>query len=34
MIIYVGGLGADYRIASNYSPGVYFFLAIFDQATK
>ena len=24
----------NYRIASNYSPGVYFFPAIFNQATK
>ena len=23
-----------YRIASNYCPGIYFFLAIFNQATK
>ena len=26
--------GLAYRIASNYGPGVYFFPAIFNQATK
>ena len=34
MLVYMLNLVRIYRIASNYGPGVYFFPAIFNQATK